>query len=225
MRSFFFETSHFFISIRGCLTIKNNNAKEHVVNEEIKSLFPASKQFRVIAGDGEQLGLMTYMTAQNTAYDRGLDLVLIAQQADPPVCKIIDYGKFRFERDKREKEAKKKQQIMDIKEVQLTCQIDVNDFNTKVKNARRFLSAGNKVKVGIRFKGRQMSHTEVGRELLDRFRAGCEELCTMDKAPVLEGRTMTMFLTPVKQTPEKTPKAQKEAKAQKDESSGEQNAE
>lgn len=194
------------------MTIKNNNAKEHVVNEEIKSLFPASKQFRVITGEGEQLGLMTYTAAQNAAYERGFDLVLIAQQADPPVCKIIDYGKFRFERDKREKEAKKKQQIMETKEVRLTCQTDVNDFNTKVKSARRFLSAGNKVKVGIRFKGRQLSHTEVGRELLERFRTDCADLCTVDKAPVMEGRFMTMFLTPVKQTPAAAQKTSNGAK-------------
>ena len=180
-----------------------------MTNEEIKTLFPASKQFRVIGADGEQLGLMSYLTAQTTAYDRGLDLVLIAQQADPPVCKIIDYGKFRFERDKREKEAKKKQTVMEVKEVQLSCQIDVNDFNTKVNNARRFLTSGNKVKVIVRFKGRQITHTEVGREMLERFRAACEDLGSMDKNPSLEGRFMTMFLSPMKQTPDKEAKAAK----------------
>lgn len=183
----------------GCLTIKNNAQKEHYVNEDIKTLgFAPSKVVRVIGSEGEQLGLMSLSQAQNAAYDSGLDLVLIAQQADPPVCKIIDYGKFRFERDKKEKEAKKKQQVADIKEVQLSCRIDTNDFNTKANHARRFLTGGDKVKVLVRFKGRMMSHQEIGRELLDRFAAACEEVGTIDKAPILEGRSLVMFLAPLK---------------------------
>ena len=136
------------------------------------------------------MGLLTVTAAQNHAYDKGLDLVMIAAQADPPVCKIIDYGKFRFERDKKEKEAKKKQQIMDIKEIRLSCAIDTNDFKTKVNHARRFLTGGDKVK------GREMSHLDVGRELLERFREACADLGGSDKAPSLDGRFMSVFITP-----------------------------
>lgn len=208
---------HFFYFASEVLFIKNGRTKEHYTNEEIRTLgYSQSKQLRIIGPKGEQLGLMSYVDAQNTAYEQDLDLVLIAPQSDPPVCKIIDYGKFRFERDKREKEARRKQQIVETKEVQLTCQIDVNDFNTKVNHARRFLTSGNKVKVLVKFRGRQMSHTEVGRELLERFRTACEDLCTVDKAPVLEGRNMTLFLLPAKPTAEK---AQKKPTPQKAEGS------
>ena len=183
----------------GALFIKNNSQKEHYVNEEIRSLgFAASKVVRVIGAGGEQLGLMSLSDAQERAYDNGMDLVLITQQADPPVCKIIDYGKFRFERDKKEKEAKKKQQIADIKEIQLSCQIDTNDFNTKVNHARRFLTNGDKVKVLVRFRGRQMSHQELGYELLARFTEACADLGSIDKPPVLEGRSVAMFIAPLK---------------------------
>ena len=207
--------SHFFILHRRCFSIKNGRTKEHYTNEEIRTLgYAPSKQLRIIGPQGEQLGLMTYNAALESAYDQGLDLVLIAPQSDPPVCKIIDYGKFRFERDKREKEARKKQQVVETKEVQLSCQIDVNDFNTKVNHAKRFLQAGNKVKVIVRFRGRQMSHTEVGRDMLERFRAACEELCTVDKAPVLEGRFMTLFLLPAKQNGDKAKKAPKAEKVE-----------
>ncbi len=168
--------------------------------------------FRVIGAEGEQLGLLTYHAAQQAAYDRNLDLVLISPQADPPVCKVIDYGKFRFERDKREKEAKKKQQIADIKEIQLSLNIDTNDFNTKANHAVKFLEGGDKVKVVARFKGRQMSHPEVGAELLKNFAESCSEAGSIDKAPILEGRSMTMFLTPLKAS-EKAARAKAAAEA------------
>lgn len=145
------------------------------------------------------MGLLSLISAQNAAYDRGLDLVLIAPQADPPVCKIIDYGRFRFERDKKDKEAKKKQQIIEIKEIQLSCRIDTNDFNTKVNHACRFLTDGDKVKVIVRFKGRQMSHLEIGRDLLTRFTEACAHVGSVDKPPLLEGRSLIMFLAPIKQ--------------------------
>ena len=132
------------------------------------------------------------------AYDKDLDLVLIAAQSEPAVCRIMDYGKFRFERDKKDKENKKKQQKVDIKEVQLACKIDTNDFNTKVNHAKRFLTDGNKVRVVVRFKGRQMAHQEIGAELLERFAAAVSELGSMDKKPVLEGRNLAMFIVPVK---------------------------
>ncbi len=163
--------------------------------------FAPSKTVRVIGDDGEQLGLLRLSDALDSAYDKGYDLVLISPKAEPPVCRIMDYGKFRFERDKKEKEARKKQQTMEVKEIQLTCRIDTNDFNTKVNHALKFLGAGNKVKVIVKFRGRQMAHTDIGRELLDKFRTACEEIGAMDKAPVLEGRNMTMFLTPQKQKP------------------------
>lgn len=159
--------------------------------------FAPTKIVRVIGPTGEQLGLLTVAAAQNNAYDKGLDLVMITAQADPPVCKIIDYGKFRFERDKREKEAKKKQQVMNLKEIGLSCKIDTNDFNTKVNHARRFLTGGDKVKVIVKFKGREMSHLDVGRELLQKFREACEDIGSVDKAPNLEGRFMSMFITPL----------------------------
>ncbi|MHB1155160.1 MAG: translation initiation factor IF-3 [Eubacteriales bacterium] len=170
------------------------------MNDDIKSLgFTPSKVVRVIGPDAEQMGLLSLVNAQNAAYERGLDLVLIAPQADPPVCKIIDYGRFRFERDKKDKEAKKKQQIIEIKEIQLSCHIDTNDFNTKANHARRFLTDGDKVKVIVRFKGRQMSHLEIGRGLLTRFTEACADVGNVDKAPLLEGRSIIMFLAPIKQ--------------------------
>jgi len=124
--------------------------------------------------------------------------VLMSAQAEPPVCKIMDYGKFRFDRDKKEKEARKKQKVIEVKEIQLTCLIDVNDFNTKVNHARRFLTDGNKVKVMVKFKGRQMSRQDVGKELLERFKGACADLGSPEKAPILEGRNMIMFIAPAK---------------------------
>lgn len=182
--------------IRRCLPIKNSNAKEHLINEEID--FAPSKIVRVIGEESEQIGLLSLSSALEAAYNRGSDLVLIAPQADPPVCRIMDYGRFRFERDKKEKEARKKQQIADIKEIQLSCHIDTNDFNTKVNHARRFLTDGDKVKVIIKFKGRQVSHLDIGRELLTKFEEACKDLGVVDKKPALEGRSLIMFLAPAK---------------------------
>jgi translation initiation factor IF-3 len=180
----------------GCFTIKTANGKDHLINDEI-DLAP-SKNVRVIGDDGEQFGIITLSQAQSIAYDRGLDLVLMSAQADPPVCKVMDYGKFRFEREKKEKEARKKQKIIEVKEIQLTCLIAANDFNTKVTHARRFLTDGDKVKVMVKFKGRQMSRQEVGKDLLDRFKDACADLGTPEKAPVLDGRNMIMFIAPAK---------------------------
>ena len=186
---------HFLLHWR-CFTIKNANGKEHIINEEIE--FAPSKNVRVIGDDGEQFGIITFSTALNTAYDRGLDLVLMSAQAEPPVCKIMDYGKYRFDRDKKEKEARKKQKTIEVKEIQLTCLIDANDFNTKVNHARRFLTDGNKVKVMVKFKGRQMSRQDVGKDLLERFKEACADLGAPEKAPILEGRNMIMFIAPAK---------------------------
>ncbi len=179
-----------------CFTIKQANGKEHIINEDID--FAPSKNIRVIGDDGEQYGIITFSTALKTAYDKGLDLVLMSAQSDPPVCKIMDYGKFRFDRDKKEKEARKRQKIVEVKEIQLTCLIDTNDFNTKVNHARRFLTDGNKVKVMVKFKGRQMSRQDVGKDLLTRFQEACADLGSPEKAPVLDGRNMIMFIAPAK---------------------------
>ena len=173
--------------------------------------FSPTKIVRVIGPEGEQLGLLTLANAQKAAYDREFDLVMIAPQSEPPVCKVMDYGRFRFERDKKDKEAKKRQQISEVKEVQLSCHIDINDFNTKLNHARRFLQDGDKVKVIVRFRGRQMTHTEIGRELLSRFVEGCAEFGAIDKAPILEGKQMIVFISPQKQTAEKAPQAAKSA--------------
>ena len=141
---------------------------------------------------------MSSDNALRTAYDKGLDLVLISPNAQPPVCRIVDYGRYRYEQEKREKEAKKKQNIIEIKEVQLSCRIEAHDFETKVKHALRFLGEGNKVKVVLRFRGREMSHQEIGKEILERFREAVKEAGTVDKAPNLEGRLMTMIVNPIK---------------------------
>ena len=170
-----------------------SNAKELQMNEDIRE-----PQIRVVGSDGEQLGVMSSEEALRKAYDEGLDLVMMAPQATPPVCKIMDYGKYRFERDKKEKEARKKQQVVEVKEIQLSYRIDTHDFETKVKHALRFLSDGNKVRVVMKFKGREMSHMNIGREVLDKFEAACAELGSVDKKPVLDGRFMSMVISPVK---------------------------
>ena len=164
-----------------------------LINEEIKA-----KEVRVIGEDGEAIGVMSTDKALDLAYDRGYDLVLMAAQATPPVCRIMDYGKYRFERDKKEKEAKKKQQVIELKEVQLSCRIDVHDFETKARNAIRFLTAGNKVRVVVRFKGREMAHQELGREMLTRFEEAVSSVGAVEKKPVLDGRILSMVVSPVK---------------------------
>ena len=192
-----------FLFYRRCLIIAsfNKNDKEHLVNEEILSGGTNEKsQIRVIGPEGEQMGLMTVGSALESAYDKDLDLVLISPASTPPVCRILDYGKFRFDREKRKKEAKKNQTKVDVKEIQLSCHIDTNDFNTKANNAKRFLQSGNKVKVLVIFKGRQMAHQEVGKQLLERFREYVAEVGSVDKAPMMEGRSMTMIISPVKQS-------------------------
>ena len=152
----------------------------------------------MIDSDGNQLGIMSLRQALEIAEQKNLDLVKIAPQANPPVCKIIDYGKFRFEQAKREKEARKNQRVVEIKEIRLTPNIDVGDLNTKVKNACRFLKDGDKVKVSVRFRGREVTHASLGQDLLHRFAELCAECSTVEKQPKLEGRQMLMFLAPAK---------------------------
>ena len=159
-----------------------------MINEEIKF-----KEVRVVGVDGEAVGIMSSDAALKLAYDQGYDLVLMAPQAQPPVCRIMDYGKFRFERDKKEKE-----QTVELKEIQLSCRIDTHDFETKARHAQKFLESGNKVRVVMRFKGREMSHVGIGQEIMKKFQDSCSELGSVDKAPVLDGRIMSMVISPVK---------------------------
>ena len=163
----------------------------HQLNEEIRD-----SEIRLIGAQGEQLGIMSAAEGQRIADGQGLDLVKISPQATPPVCKLMDYGKFRFEQGKREKEAKKNQHVVEVKEIRMSPGIDVGDFNTKLKNALKFLSDGDRVKVSVRFRGREMAHTEIGRDLLTKFAAECAEAATLDKEPKMEGRSMSMFLSP-----------------------------
>ena len=188
-------SSPFFIFCRkvGCGGVFPISAKELLINEEIKA-----KEVRVVGPEGETLGIMPLNAALSAAYDQGYDLVLMAPQAQPPVCRIMDYGKYRFERDKKEKEAKKKQQVVELKEIQLSCRIDTHDFETKARHAVRFLESGNKVRVVMRFKGREMSHVAIGQEIMQKFQDACSEVGSVDKAPVLDGRIMSMVVSPVK---------------------------
>ena len=179
---------HHFESVWRCLPIAT---KELQINEQIRD-----SELRVIDSDGAQLGVMSSRDAQRLADEKGLDLVKIAPAATPPVCKIMDYGKYRFEQAKREKEARKNQHIVELKEVRLSLNIDVADFNTKAKHALRFLAEGNKVKVSIRFRGREMGHPEIGLETMKRFAETCSEAANVEKPAKMEGRNMLMFLAP-----------------------------
>lgn len=172
----------------------------HQINEEIKD-----KEIRLIGDGGEQLGIMSADEALRIAAEREMDLVKISPGSNPPVCKIMDYGKFRFEQAKKEKEAKKNQRIIEIKEIRMSPGIGENDFNTKLKNAQKFLNDGDRVKASVRFRGREMAHTDIGAELLKNFAEKCAEIANMDKAPKLEGRNMSMFLSPKPQAPAKKP--------------------
>ena len=165
--------------------------KEMQINEEI-----TDKEVRLISNDGEQLGIVSAAQAQKLAAEKNLDLVKIAPQAKPPVCKIMDYGKYRFEQSKREKEAKKNQRVIEIKEIRLSPNIDVHDFDTKVGHARKFLSAGNKTKVSIRFRGREMTHTDLGLTIMAQCAEKCADIASVEKPAKLEGRQMLMFLAP-----------------------------
>lgn len=174
-----------------CVRIATAN---YQINEEIRD-----KEVRVIGADGAQLGIMSSAAALEIAEGKDLDLVKIAPGSNPPVCKIMDYGKFRFEQMKKEKEAKKNQHVVEIKEIRMSPGIDTNDFNVKVKNAMKFLKDGNRVKVTVRFRGREMAHTNIGEQLLVKFGQDCAELANVEKNPKLDGRHMSMFLSPKKQ--------------------------
>ena len=162
-----------------------------MVNEGIRA-----RELRLIADDGAQLGVKSKQEALQMAEQANLDLVLVAPKAKPPVAKIMDYGKYRFELQKKQREARKKQKVINVKEVRLSPTIDTNDFNTKMKNARKFLSKGDKVKVSIRFKGRAITHKEIGREVLDRFAEETSDVATVKKKKKMDGRSMFLMLAP-----------------------------
>lgn len=163
----------------------------HELNEDIRD-----KEIRLIGDDGAQMGIMAPADALRIADEKGLDLVKISPQATPPVCKLMNYGKFRFEQGKREKEARKNQHVVEIKEIRMSPGIDIGDFNTKLRNAQKFIEEGNRVKVSVRFRGREMAHTDIGRELLIKFAEQCAETANLEKSAKLEGRMMSIFLSP-----------------------------
>ncbi|MBQ2819284.1 MAG: translation initiation factor IF-3 [Clostridia bacterium] len=169
------------------------STQEYQINEEI-----LDKEVRLIDSDGAQLGIVDIQTALDKAEERGLDLVKIAPMAQPPVCRVMDYGKFRFEQAKKEKEARRNQKVVDIKEVRLSAKIDVHDFEVRVKSAQKFLTGGDKVKASIRFRGREMAHTDLGLAIMDRFADALTEYGSVEKPAKLEGRQMLMFIAPLK---------------------------
>lgn len=177
-----------FTELRRCFTIAS---KELTINEAIKF-----KEVRVIDSDGSQLGILPIAKALDAAYAKEMDLVNISPNATPPVCKIMDYGKYRFEQAKREKEARKNQKTIEIKEIRLGLSIDVHDFETKGNHAIRFLNDGNKVKVSIRFRGRELGHPEIGLDTMKRFAEYCSDAASVEKPAKMEGRNMIMFLAP-----------------------------
>lgn len=170
-------------------------SKEFLVNEQIRA-----REVRLIGPDGAQLGIKPFREALRIAQDMGLDLVNVAPQAKPPVCRIMDYGKFKYEQSKKEREARKKQKIVQVKEVRLTPNIEEHDLQTKLRNVRKFLEHGDKVKLTIRFRGRQIAHAELGQQVLDRLAKEVEDIGAIERNPMLEGRQMIMILAP------KTPK-------------------
>lgn len=159
------------------------------INEQIRE-----KEVRVIGSDGEQLGVMSAKEAQKIADDEGVDLVMISPKATPPVCKVVDYGKYKYEQTRREKEAKKKQHVVELKEIRLSPNIDTNDLNTKINAARKFLEKGDKVKVTLRFRGREMAHMNDSKHILDDFAEALNEVSVIEKAPKVEGRSISLVL-------------------------------
>ena len=182
-----------FFVFRRYMAISTKDDKSLPINEEIKH-----PEVRVLGPANEQVGVMKIADALNYADNMGVDLVLIAPNATPPVCRAMDYGKYRFEREKKEKDARKKQQVTKLKEVQLSCRIDVHDFETRVNHAKAFLREGNKVKVVVRFRGREMAHMDLGREVIQKFLDACSEVGSADKSASLEGRFMSVVISPIK---------------------------
>ena len=181
---------HFFFEQNQIIIWRYKTISELMINEQIRD-----KEVRLIGADGEQLGIMSAREAYKLAQEAELDLVKIAPGAKPPVCKIIDYGKYRYELARKEKEARKKQKTVELKEVRLSPNIDTNDLNTKMNAARKFISKGNKVKVTLRFRGREMAHVQASKHILDDFAEALADIAVVEKAPKLEGRSMGMVLT------------------------------
>lgn len=165
--------------------------KDHLVNDEIRA-----REVRLIGADGEQLGITPFREAMQIAVDANLDLVNVAPTAKPPVCRIMDYGKYRYEMQKKEKEARKNQKVVDLKEVRFSATIDEHDFQTKLRNVVKFLNEGDKVKCSVRFRGREITHASIGQKVLERVATECEAICNVERRPKLEGRSMIMILTP-----------------------------
>jgi len=165
------------------------------INEAIRA-----REVRLIDQDGEQLGIKSLREALQIAADKNLDLVNVAPTAKPPVCRIMDYGKFRYEQSKKEKETRKNQKVISIKEIRMSMNIDEHDYQTKLRNAVKFLQAGDKVKASVRFRGREITHTEIGQKVLLRLAQECEEVATVERAPKLEGRSMILILQPKQQS-------------------------
>ena len=188
-------TIHFFVFRKRDISFKEGiTISDLMINEQIRD-----KEVRLIGANGEQLGIMSARDAMKIAREAELDLVKVAPTAKPPVCKIIDYGKYKYEMARKEKEAKKRQKIIEIKEVRLSPNIDDNDLNTKIGAARKFIQKGNKVKVSLRFRGREMAHIQNGRRILDAFAEKMSDIAVVEKAPKMEGRQMLMFLTEKRQ--------------------------
>ena len=183
--------------------------KKQLINNQIKA-----SEVRLIDQEGKQLGVLKIEVARRIAADAGLDLVEIAPEAEPVVCKILDFGKFHFEKEKREKENRRKAPVVVTKEIQLSCKIAAGDFLTKLNRAKDFLSEGNKVKVLIKFMGREIARPERGTELVGRFIEGCGELCTVEKQPLLDGRNMIAILAPLKKAVKKQEPVSEDSSAQ-----------
>ena len=182
---------HIFFNIKKYIIIwRCTTISELMINERIRD-----REVRLVSESGEQLGIMSSREALKLAREADLDLVKIAPNAKPPVCKIIDYGKYRYELARKEKEAKKKQKTMEVKEVRLSPNIDTNDLNTKANQSRKFISKGDKVKVTLRFRGREMAHVNYSKQILDSFYERLEDIAVVDKNPKMEGRSMVMFLS------------------------------
>lgn len=169
-------------------------SKDHLVNGDIRA-----KEVRIIGADGEQLGIKPIREALQLATDENLDLVAVAPNAKPPVCRVMDYGKYRYEMQKKEKEARKNQKIVEMKEVRFSATIDEHDFQTKLRNVFKFLKEGDKVKLSVRFRGRQITHAEIGQKVLERVAQEVSEECVIERRPKLEGRSMIMILAPQQQ--------------------------
>ena len=193
--------------LRGCICIRvlfliggacSISKVVHQLNEDIND-----REIRLIGENGEQMGIVSSAEALHIAEERGLDLVKISPQAVPPVCKLMNYGKYRFEQSKREKEARKNQHVVEIKEIRMSPGIDVGDFNTKLKNAQKFLSDGNRVKVSVRFRGREMAHPEQGLSILERLADDLKDVAVIENQPKMEGRNMLMLIAPLPATAKK----------------------